>query len=435
MGTNYWGDDAWDTQRGRGRSPYGPPVDGFLNVGGGAAGLYRSRSVGQGQAPQINVYNRIENDQDHYPPYPPTRASPRASPSRSRYGGHHHQRLGDDLIDDLAELELERRARSRSRGRTDVSSFDRDAAYNEWKLAQAQEQLRDAERRRDRERSEQRIRDELRYKYEREEDDKRREKQRLEDDLKSRMQAEELKRQRDREASEQREKLWAEEFKRKEREKKDKAQAEEQRIKDDIARKKKEEKEEEERMFREFEDRKRKEKEKEEERLKEAERILKEREEKKKREEREAEEKFQDEMRHRLRDLGYTEKTIEIMVDKEKAKKFKTEVEVKSDSLNIWRPAKAPVYPKVHRDYLAVETLKYYDLPWEYDPANKDYIIILRDMSKAETDILFEHTTRLRSGSLLIESSHKKKQPEYAWIRKRSKSRHGKDRVGIIEFK
>lgn len=57
-------------------------------------------------------------------------------------------------------------------------------------------------------------------------------------------------------------------------------------------------------------------------------------------------------------------------------------------------------------------------------------------MSKAETDILFEHTTRLRSGSLLIESGgHKKKQPEYAWIRKRSKSRHGKDRIGIIEFK
>lgn len=368
MATNYWGDDAWDTQRGRGRSPYGAPVDGFLNVGG-AAGLYRSRSVGQGQAPQINVYNRIENDQDHYPPYPPTRASPRASPSRSRYS--HHHRLGDDLVDDLAELELERRARSRSRGRTDVSSFDRDAAYNEWKLQQAQEELREATRRRERERSEQRLRDELRYKYQHEEDEARREKLHQEEELKLRMQAAELKAQKEREASEQREKLWAEEYQRKEREKKDKAKAEEQRIKDALDRKEKEEKEERERLYHEFEEQKRKEKEKAEERLREAERIIKERDEKKKREEKEAEEKFQEEMRHRLRDLGYTEKTIEIMVDKEKAKKFKTEVEVKSDSLNVWRPAKAPVYPKVHRDYLAVETLKYYDLPWEYDPVSR----------------------------------------------------------------
>lgn len=54
-------------------------------------------------------------------------------------------------------------------------------------------------------------------------------------------------------------------------------------------------------------------------------------------------------------------------------------------------------------------------------------------MSRNETDILFEHTTRLRTGSLLIEGS--KKKPEYAFYRKRSKSRHGKDRVGILEFR
>lgn len=28
---------------------------------------------------------------------------------------------------------------------------------------------------------------------------------------------------------------------------------------------------------------------------------------------------------------------------------------------------KAPVYPKIHVDYLSTETLKFYDIPWEYD--------------------------------------------------------------------
>ncbi|KAK4628728.1 hypothetical protein CLAFUR4_08000 [Fulvia fulva] len=62
--------------------------------------------------------------------------------------------------------------------------------------------------------------------------------------------------------------------------------------------------------------------------------------------------------------------------------------------------ARRPVYPKVHTDYLAVESLKYYDLPWEYDRRDPKYIIILRDMGERETDLLFEHTRRLRAGKL-----------------------------------
>jgi len=34
--------------------------------------------------------------------------------------------------------------------------------------------------------------------------------------------------------------------------------------------------------------------------------------------------------------------------------------------------AHAPVYPKIHIDYMATETLKYYDIPWEYDKVIKD---------------------------------------------------------------
>lgn len=39
-----------------------------------------------------------------------------------------------------------------------------------------------------------------------------------------------------------------------------------------------------------------------------------------------------------------------------------------------------------------------------------DYLIIMRDMDKRETDLLFEHTSRLRSGKLLLEPDKKDKQ-------------------------
>jgi hypothetical protein len=68
------------------------------------------------------------------------------------------------------------------------------------------------------------------------------------------------------------------------------------------------------------------------------------------------------------------------------------------------------------------------------------YIIILREMDKHETNILFDHTKRLREGRLLLEAPSKEKRPEYAFYRKRSKSR-ARDgsgewkKFGILEYK
>jgi hypothetical protein len=31
----------------------------------------------------------------------------------------------------------------------------------------------------------------------------------------------------------------------------------------------------------------------------------------------------------------------------------------------------APFYPKIHTDHMAIETLKYYDISWEYDKVSK----------------------------------------------------------------
>ncbi|KAF2164385.1 hypothetical protein M409DRAFT_25263 [Zasmidium cellare ATCC 36951] len=57
---------------------------------------------------------------------------------------------------------------------------------------------------------------------------------------------------------------------------------------------------------------------------------------------------------------------------------------------------RGPTWVKAHRDHISPETLRYYDLPWEYDMNDNNYIIIQRDMEPRETDILFEHTRRLR---------------------------------------
>jgi hypothetical protein len=57
----------------------------------------------------------------------------------------------------------------------------------------------------------------------------------------------------------------------------------------------------------------------------------------------------------------------------------------------------------------------------------------LREMDKYETDVLFEHTRRLRAGKLLLEPP--KKEKEYAWVRKRDRSTSRVRKIGIVEFK
>jgi hypothetical protein len=54
-----------------------------------------------------------------------------------------------------------------------------------------------------------------------------------------------------------------------------------------------------------------------------------------------------------------------------------------------------PIYPKLHRSHLDLETLLYYDIPYEIadDP---DWVLVLREMSDMELEVLFEHTRRLR---------------------------------------
>jgi hypothetical protein len=357
---------------------------GYLDPGAAGSGLYRSRSHGHSPSPTINIVNRMAQENDNrtpspippfiayppivYPPYPPeVRASPRGSPeSRGRRRSSRlGDRLGDEMLEDLAGLALDARLRSRSRGRSDVAWGDRSPGFADWQLAQREAELK--------ERSRERL--------------WRLEQDRIMTKLKLEQLQAEAKRDKDDDAAKLREQRIIEDFERKQREAKEKEKAEEQRIKDKIEKDKKDETERREREYREFKQREKDAKDEEERKYNEFLRIQKEKKEKKEREEREEEEKFQSEMRKRLANMGYTQQTIDILVDEEKAKKFKKQISTTNTTAlavaDPFRPPRAPVYPKVRREYLSVGTLKYFQIPWEYDRVRRrsrprKYIVLYR---------------------------------------------------------
>ncbi|KAK5114248.1 hypothetical protein LTR85_010313 [Meristemomyces frigidus] len=62
-----------------------------------------------------------------------------------------------------------------------------------------------------------------------------------------------------------------------------------------------------------------------------------------------------------------------------------------------WTARSVPVYPKISRQYVLPETLDHYGLPWGYDPADPNYIMIWREMDQRDMEVLFEHTQRLHA--------------------------------------
>ncbi|KAF2773840.1 hypothetical protein EJ03DRAFT_69879 [Teratosphaeria nubilosa] len=92
-----------------------------------------------------------------------------------------------------------------------------------------------------------------------------------------------------------------------------------------------------------------------------------------------------------------------------------------------------PIYPRVHRKHIAKETLGYYDLPYEDDPADWDYIIITKELGKDQVDELFDHTARLRYGRVLSGDSDrhvKAHRRDRAAAVNRQRASHKESRVG-----
>ncbi|KAI4850474.1 hypothetical protein E4T44_02730 [Aureobasidium sp. EXF-8845] len=157
-------------------------------------------------------------------------------------------------------------------------------------------------------------------------------------------------------------------------------------------------------------------------------------------------------MRGRLEKLGWSQHDIEIALDPEKVEKEKKKKKKKhrysgdvylddddvivvggappslSDAspFNVGFPQHhVPIFPRINRKFLDIETLEHYQVPWEWDRANSEFIILLRELDKYETDVLFEHTRRRRQGSsapLLIDKA-KDSGPKFAWVRHKSKER------------
>jgi len=149
---------------------------------------------------------------------------------------------------------------------------------------------------------------------------------------------------------------------------------------------------------------------------------LEEQEEKDKKKKKEAE--LEDEMRKRMSKFGFQENQIQAIIKPEDNKR----VSVGALPSNPVVPYRSPTYVKINKEYIDIETLKYFALPWEYSEDRK-YIIVLQELSTRETDYLFEHTRKLRSGgaTVLIEDRGRDREgkPEYAFVRRRSKSRQG----------
>ncbi|KAI7228021.1 hypothetical protein KC330_g8116 [Hortaea werneckii] len=81
--------------------------------------------------------------------------------------------------------------------------------------------------------------------------------------------------------------------------------------------------------------------------------------------------------------------------------KEKVKTSYEDDRSQPWKPSqmrRRPAYPSTDRDFLSLETLAYYDIPYEIDRRDPNHIIILQEMDKYETEVLFEHTRRLRGG-------------------------------------
>ncbi|KAK1053579.1 hypothetical protein LTR74_016260 [Friedmanniomyces endolithicus] len=355
----------------------------YLDPQPGNNALHRTRSTGNAPAPNIYIYNDQVQDaqQRSSSPYPVPAAPQVAQPAIVMPGGYPYPaapperrgrgRLGDEIVDELAYLELrDLTARSRSRGRSDVGRDGRQDYY-EWELERKAREL-------DEERKRQAAEKEWEVRRLREEGKRRRASEEEEAERKRTIAEYEEKRRRDAAAAKEAEVRYQEKMEREKREQKE----EEARMREKIKRDEAEAKEKEKREYDAF--------------------LLKQKEkaEKEKADQAAEKAKFEREMRKRLEGFGvYSQGQIDYMVDEEKAKHAREERSRSRgrqvvEELEVWRPHR-PVYPKVHRDFVAVETLTYYNIPYEVDRGTP---------ISADQPISFHYTRNFRpSQSLVIE--------------------------------
>jgi hypothetical protein len=406
------------------------PARDFLDVGGLGGALRRSRSTGARPAPNVVVVDNIIDGG--------------RSASRDRRGRRHHE-SDEDLVDAVEDVAREiRRNRSRTPGGLDRRDLELEL------MRERQRDLIDIERERERlerELDRDRLENRERTDYERQLEKTRSQIKRLKDQLdeagrdsKRKEERELIVFERDREDRDRRdrERIMRLEIERKEREKTDEERRLLEELRSKEARRKREKDEEQdaavsayqrklddekkkrEEMRLQFkleeEEKKRKEKEEEERWRQKLEDKKREEEEKKKKHD----EEIAEEMRKKLHKFGFQDNQVDVILDPKKAPK------VTSSSKEIISiGGRGPTYIKIHKNHVDVETLKYFGLPWGYDPSSTEYFLIFQEMDSKETEILFEHTRKLRKRTteLLIEDRGRKHgQQQLAFVRRRTPS-------------
>ncbi|KAF2024730.1 hypothetical protein EK21DRAFT_93852 [Setomelanomma holmii] len=111
-------------------------------------------------------------------------------------------------------------------------------------------------------------------------------------------------------------------------------------------------------------------------------------------------------MRKRLTDFGFVETMIQqgeledgntnLVADAMSAVGPPLNEPADQKTLPADNPPAPLTNPKIHRDHLDLETLHYYDIAYEIDETDPNYFVVLRELSNRETEVLFEHTRRLR---------------------------------------
>lgn len=140
---------------------------------------------------------------------------------------------------------------------------------------------------------------------------------------------------------------------------------------------------------------------------------------KKEKEKKEADEEFRARVKKTFGQAGYDEKSIERILEKGEKGKEHHGKEIKIKDLT------RPTYIKVHRKHVSPETLDEYNLPWEWDERDSNYIVIKQWIPEGDQIILFDHTKKLREKKMITDSTVelKRERDNLLLVRKKSPGR------------
>lgn len=123
------------------------------------------------------------------------------------------------------------------------------------------------------------------------------------------------------------------------------------------------------------------------------------------------------EMRKTMLKFGFQEDQAQAVLQPKKADRLSLGAVPDQPAIT----SRAPTYVRVYKDHIDTETLQYFGLAWEWSE-DRNYIVILQDLSTLQVDLLFEHTRKLRrdTASILVEDrGHSREgRPEYAFVRR-----------------